>query len=179
MFLGDSITEAWLETAHFHASLGPHVPLNLGIGGDQTQHLLWRIDDGTLEGLSPRLAVVLIGVNNLGNGYEPEETARGIEAVLHEVRRRLLDARVLLLNVLPAGQHPSDELRRAVNATNRLLPRLAEPGCIELLDIGSGLLEADGSIASETMEDFLHPTELGYTTMTRAVAPVVERLLDL
>lgn len=178
VFLGDSITEAWIETDSLQRQLRAYHPLNLGIGGDQTQHVLWRIEQGTLDGLSARLVVVLIGVNNLGNGYGPEETARGIAAVVRRVRKKLPQARVLLLKVLPAGEHASDDLRRGVLATNELLPALAEPGSVELLDIGGLLLEPDGSIASETMKDFLHPTELAYRAMTDAVVPVVLRLLD-
>lgn len=178
VFLGDSITEAWADTDFLRQRLAKYHPLNLGIGGDQTQHVLWRIDQGTLDGLSPQLVVILIGVNNLGNGYQPEETADGVAAVVRRVEEKLPKARILLLSVLPAGQRPSDELRRAVDATNQLLPKLAEPGRVDLLDIGDVLLEKDGSIAPETMQDFLHPTADAYRDMTDVLVPAIERLLD-
>ncbi len=178
VFLGDSITEAWVETRNLRDCLARHQPLNLGVGGDQTQHVLWRIEQGTLQGLSPRLVVLLIGVNNLLNGYTPEETVRGITSVVQSVRRNLPEARVLLLNVLPAGEHRTDELRRAVVRTNQLLGALSEPAHLEMLDIGAVLLKDDGSIGTETMEDFLHPTQGAYRSMTDALAPTIERLLD-
>jgi lysophospholipase L1-like esterase len=177
VFLGDSITEAWVETSELRARFARHAPLNLGIGGDQTQHLLWRIDDGTLDGLSPRLLVLLIGVNNLGNGFSPEETLAGIGAVVESVQSHLPNTKLLLLQVLPAGRTTADPLREAIRATNARLAEFSDPGRVELFDAGNPLLESDGSIAPSTMEDFLHPTADGFATLTREVGPVIERLL--
>jgi beta-glucosidase len=177
VFLGDSITEAWVDTSELRKRFASYEPLNLGIGGDQTQHVLWRIEDGTLEGLAPLLVVLLIGVNNLGNGYEPSETVKGIEEVVERVLERLPRATVLLLQVLPAGQNSTDALRNAVNTTNQLLAQVAWGDRVDLLDIGGALVNEDESIAEEIMGDFLHPTEQGYAAMTKAAVPAIERLL--
>jgi len=177
LFLGDSITEAWCESEPFKRAFGRYTPLNLGIGGDQTQHVLWRIDDGTLDGTSARLVVLLIGVNNLGNGFSPDQTVAGIQAVLAKLRKRLPGVPVLLLSVLPAGESPDDPLRRSVSDTNQRLSTWTPPPDVSLHDVGAVLVERDGSIAPTIMADFLHPTPLGQERLTAAVKPLVEQVL--
>jgi len=177
VFLGDSIANGWVGSEAFRNRFAPLSPMSLGIGGDQTQHLLWRIEDGALAGLEPRLTVLLIGVNNLGNGFSPEETAAGIRAVVRAARQRLPKTPILLLSILPAGATPSDSLREKILATNPFLAGLAEPGSVTLVDLATVPLEADGTISPETMADFLHPTAKGYERLTDALAPFVERLV--
>jgi lysophospholipase L1-like esterase len=174
--LGDSIVEAWCDSAAFRSQFGARAPLNLGLGGDQTQHLLWRIDHGILDGLAPRVAILLIGVNNLGNGFSPEETALGVRAVLDRLRQKLPGTPVLLLAVLPAGETSGDGLRTKIVATNPELLALAVPGQVRVADLGGVLLEGDGSISRATMGDFLHPTAAGYQRLTSAVRPLVDEL---
>ncbi len=177
VMLGDSITEAWCESAAFRQALGQHEPLNLGIGGDQTQHVLWRIDHGALDGVAPRAVVILIGVNNLGNGFSPDDTLLGIRAVLDRVAQKLPATSVLLLAVLPAGEKPAAELRAKIAATNPLLQSLEVPGKVRVADVGAVFLEPDGSIAKAHMADFLHPTALGHERLTAAVRPLLDELM--
>lgn len=177
LFLGDSITEAWCESEPFKRAFGRYTPLNLGIGGDQTQHLLWRVDQGALAGTSPRLAVVMIGVNNLGNGFSPEQTFAGIQAVVAQVQRRLPGVPVLVLSILPAGHSPDDPLRRGIVETNARLSSWAPPAGVSVHEAGTVLLEPDGALAPAIMADFLHPTALGQERLTSAVLPWVEQAL--
>ncbi len=177
LFLGDSITEAWCESEPFQHAFGRYAPLNLGIGGDQAQHVLWRIDDGSLDGTSARLVVLLIGVNNLGNGFSPEQTLAGIQAVVARVNERLPGVPVLVLSILPAGESASDPLRRSVSETNQRLRAWAPPPGVSVQDIGAVFLESDGSISPSIMADFLHPTPLGHERLTAAVKPLVEQAL--
>lgn len=175
--LGDSIVEGWGDSAAFRRAFEAYKPLNLGIGGDQTQHLLWRIDQGVLDGSKARVAIVLIGVNNLGNGFSPDDTVRGIRAVLERVRSKLPKARVLLLHVLPAGETPDDGLRAKIAATNAQLAALPVPPEVRVADVGGIFLEADGRISKAQMADFLHPTAAGQERLTEAVRPLVAELL--
>jgi lysophospholipase L1-like esterase len=177
IFLGDSITEGWSNARSFRKQFRPYRPLNLGIGGDQTQHLLWRIHDGALDGLRPKAVVVMIGVNNLGDGFSPDETVAGIKAILGAVRSRLRGVPILLLKILPAGQSANDPLRKMIVETNRSLDALDEPARVNVVEVGTPLVEPDGSIARTTMADFLHPTNAGYRTLTEAVAPHIASLL--
>ena len=173
VFLGDSITDAWRRSASYREHFGKYSPLNLGISGDHTQNLLWRIGHGALDGLTPKAVVVMIGVNNLGGGFTPKQTASGVRAVIATVRERLPSTPVLLLAILPARENPEDSLRKKIIETNALIASIASPG-VAVHDIGSVLLEPDGTITKAILRDFLHPTEAGYARLSEAVA----RLLD-
>lgn len=178
VFLGDSITQGWGASAGYQERFGKYRPLNLGIGGDQTQHLLWRIDHGALDGVRARLAVVLIGVNNLGEGYSPEQTAAGIKGVVRRVGLKLPHAKILVLAILPAGHWPDDPLRRQIRATNSLLPSLGEANRVRVVDVGNTLTDAGGNMDKTLSRDFLHPTSLGYQRLSAAVLPLVEQALQ-
>lgn len=177
VFLGDSITEAWRVAPAYQASFGRFSPLNLGIAGDLTQNLLWRIEQGEIDGIKPKAAVLMIGVNNLAGGFTAEQTAAGVRAVVGAVRTRLPETLVLLLEVLPARRDPSDPLRTKISDCNRMLEGLADGAHVVVRDFGPLLLEPDGTIAKETMRDFLHPTPAGYERLSQAVAPLLEPVL--
>jgi type IV/VI secretion system ImpK/VasF family protein len=177
VFLGDSITAGWISAPAYREHFRKYSPLNLGIAGDHTQNVLWRIEQGALDSLSPGLVVILIGVNNLGGGFTPEQTAGGVGAVVRAVQKRLPAASLLLLAILPAGQNPTDRLRQKVTETNRLIKSLAEPGRVFFEDIGSVLLEPDGTITKATLRDFLHPTAEGYERLSATLEPIVQRLM--
>lgn len=174
VLVGDSITQMWAETDAYRA-LASYRPLNLGIGGDQTQHVLWRVEHGSLMGTNPRLVVLLIGVNNLGNGHEPAQTARGVLAVVGVIRRELPKANVLVLGILPTGALPTDPMRQKAHETNRLLAQAKYPYGVRFHDLGAALVEADGTISSETMADGLHPTPRGFVKFTEALSPLIEQ----
>ena len=103
VFLGDSITESWGVAPAYRDYFGKYAPLNLGIAGDTTQNVMWRIQHGALDGTQPKVVVILLGINNLAGGFSAEATSDGVRAVLTAVQTRLPDARVLLLGILPAG----------------------------------------------------------------------------
>lgn len=176
VFLGDSITQGWAASSAYRAHFGSYHPLGLGIGGDQTQHVLWRLTDGALEGVHAKVVVILIGVNNLGNGHTPEQTFLGVQAVVRHVENDQPSAAILLLDILPAGEMPTDPLRQKVLATNRLLPRLASER-VSVLDAGAVFLGPGSRIPAELMADFLHPTAAGYERLSRAVTPELSRRL--
>ena len=132
VFAGDSITEDWrfAGKAVWQKYYGKRKALNLGISGDQTQHLLWRLGHGNLEGLSPRLVVLLIGVNNL---YMPaRDIAAGIRANVKLLRRKLPRARILLLGVFPCGEKPGFR-RRKISRINKLAAAALPQGYSQLL----------------------------------------------
>jgi lysophospholipase L1-like esterase len=179
VFLGDSIVDGWGSAPAFRAEFGKYTPLNLGIAGDYTQNVLWRIDHGALEGLTPRAVVLLVGVNNLAGGFTPEQTAAGVGAVVESIQSRLPAVPIVLLSLLPARRTPSDPLRNKIAETNRLLAKFAKPGAVSVHDVGSVLLEADGTISQQTSPDALHPSPAGYERLTAAVTPLLEKLVPL
>jgi beta-glucosidase len=177
VLLGDSITEGWGVAPSYKAELAKYSPLNLGIVGDTTQNVIWRVSHGALDGTHPELVVVMIGINNLAGGFTPEATADGVRAIVSATQSRLPGVRVLLLAVLPAREKASDPLRERIRQANRLIAGLASPGKVEFLDVGSVLLEPDGSISKATLRDFVHPTPEGFDKLTGAVAPRIAALL--
>lgn len=178
-FLGDSITEGW-DHAAWNEAFGRYRPVRLGIGGDKTQQLLYRIDQGELDGLGSRLVVILIGTNNFGLGDSTSAgVAAGVRAVLSRVGEKLPKARVLLLGILPRDELPRTELRTKVSETNALLSKLASGDRVHYLDVGASFLDREGKIPAELMGDFLHPTPKGYRTFAAALTPKLEELLAL
>ena len=176
-FLGDSITEAWGVAPAYRDSFGKYSPLNLGIAGDTTQNVLWRIEHGALDGTHPQVIVLMVGINNLAGGFSPEQTSDGVRAIVAAVQSHLPAACVLLLGILPARQEPTNALRQRIQDANRLLASLAKPGRVEFHDLGSVLLEPDGTILKSTLRDFVHPTPEGFERLSRAVAPALDALL--
>ncbi len=174
VFLGDSITEGWGVAPAFREHFARYSPLNLGIAGDTTQNVLWRVEHGALDGTTPKAVVVLIGVNNLGGGFSAEDTADGVRATVAAVRSHLPATRVLLLAILPARQEPENPLRQRIRETNRLLEGLADPPHVEFHDLGSVLLDTDGRISALMTRDFLHPTLEGFKRLSSALAPLLE-----
>src|SRR5216684_6727264 len=108
LFLGDSITDGWRGPAGQESWKKHFEPLhaaNFGIGGDRTQHVLWRLQNGELEGIHPKLAVLMIGTNNSnGKDNTAEEIADGITAIVKEIQKRSPSTKVLLLGIFPRGQ---------------------------------------------------------------------------
>jgi lysophospholipase L1-like esterase len=176
VFLGDSITEAWGVSPAYRESFGKYTPLNLGISGDFTQNVLWRIDHGALTGTSPEVLVLMAGVNNLAGGFSPQETVGGIKAIVAAIQAQLPKTQLLLLGILPARQKPTDPLRLRIVEANRLLASFQAPR-LGFHDVGAVMLEPDGTLSGATMRDFIHPTPAAYERLSAAVAPLIEALL--
>jgi lysophospholipase L1-like esterase len=103
IFLGDSITHGWEGQKAWQEHFGSFKPVNLGIGGDQTGHVLWRITEGhELDHLQPKAAVIMIGTNNIG-GHSAQQIAGGIKAIVEELKRQKPHIKVLVLGVFPRG----------------------------------------------------------------------------
>jgi lysophospholipase L1-like esterase len=122
VFLGDSITHGWEgQGKSWQEHFGRFQPVNLGIGGDQTGHVLWRITEGgELEHLNPKLAVLMIGTNNTG-GHSAEQISGGIKAIVEELRRQKPQIKVLVLGVFPRG-NPADAERSLEQITEGVTP---------------------------------------------------------
>jgi lysophospholipase L1-like esterase len=109
IFLGDSITHGWEGQKAWQEHFGPFKPVNLGIGGDQTGHVLWRITEGhELDHLEPKAAVIMIGTNNIG-GHTAQQIAGGIKAIVEELKRQKPHIKVLVLGVFPRGSSADAE----------------------------------------------------------------------
>jgi lysophospholipase L1-like esterase len=174
---GDSITE-YMNEQLLHHILGEKAK-NLGIKGDYTEHLLWRLQNGELnfKNHPPKLAVVLIGTNNFSYSKD-NNIFLGIKADTDEIRKKLPTTKILVVGILPRGETPSFKLRKRIIAINAMLPKLADNQNIWYTDISKYMLEPDGTISRNVMDDYLHPTkEVGYTKMLEALKPDVDKVL--
>ena len=176
VFIGDSITSLWRSNGRqtWVRYYQQREALNLGAAGDQIQHTLWRLMNGNLDGLSPRLAVLMVGVNNL---YQPQEhVVAGLRKTINYLRGRLPRTRILVLGILPYGERPGHQ-RSRVRHVNRAVSRMAGPW-IHFLDVGRQFVSPDGTISRKLMPDFLHPTALGYELLAGVMEPKIIELLD-
>ena len=185
LFTGDSITDGWRNNPQkkiFDATFGPLKPANFGISGDRTQHVLWRLQNGEFEGLTlPKVVVLMIGTNNIGQKDNPEPAASavaGIQAILKEIRKKSDHTKILLLGVFPRGEKADHPLRAAVKEINDAIAKLDDDGkVVKYLDIGDKFLQPDGSILKEIMPDFLHLSEKGYHIWADAIKEPLAELL--
>ncbi len=176
LFLGDSITQGWNENTVWQRYYGPRHAANFGIGGDRTQHVLWRIQNGELDGILPRVTVLMIGTNNVHDDT-PDEIAQGIKTIVAELRNRLPKTQVLLLGVFPRSQKP-DAARERIKTINEKIARLDDGSHVRYLDIGKAFVNADGTIAPEVMPDYLHLSTKGYRIWAEAMEPTLWSMLD-
>jgi lysophospholipase L1-like esterase/uncharacterized protein (DUF2141 family) len=183
VFFGDSITDWFANGAGasvWNSVIAPLGAADFGLSGDRTQDLLWRLLNGELNG-RPKVAVVLIGTNNLvfsNHDETPGETAEGIKAVVQTIRTLSPQTRILLLGLLPRGQSGDNPLRAEIERVNAMIAGLADSPYVTYLDLGALFLNPNGSIASNLMADFLHPTTLGYLVLADALLPVLKALLN-
>jgi lysophospholipase L1-like esterase len=175
LFLGDSITAGWNgQKAIWEAAFGKYKPANFGIGGDRTQHVLWRIENGELEGIKPKAAVVMIGTNN--SGSDPAEgIAKGITKIVETIRAKTPDTKILLLAVFPRGEKPNPQ-REKLKDVNARIAKLDDGKHVFFLDIGDKFLQPDGSLTKEIMPDYLHLSAKGYQIWADAIADKVAQL---
>jgi lysophospholipase L1-like esterase len=190
IFIGDSITQGWENAgknvwAEFYAKRNA---VNLGIGGDRTQHVLWRLDHGNIDGINPKLAVLMIGTNNSG-GNTSEQIAAGIKLIVEKLRTKLPNTKVLVLGIFPRGANldaaknktekglPGDAQRKVNEGANEIVKKLADNKMVYYLDIGPKFLEADGTLTREIMPDLLHLNEKSYRIWAEATEPKIKELL--
>ena len=183
VFIGDSIVHGlegsavWREkfaAAPFHA-------LNLGFSGDRTEHVLWRLDHGELDGYKAKVVVLMIGTNNIGHrsraDESPIDTIIGINEIIRKIRWKQPQAKIILHPIFPRGERPDDERRQRVDAVNEAVRQLADGQSVFLCDFNDVLLNADGTLSKDIMPDFLHPSDRGRKIWARALLPMLNRLL--
>lgn len=179
IFIGDSIAEGWEGNgreiwARYYA---PRHAINLGIGSDHTQHVLWRLEHGNLDGLKPKVAVVLVGVNNIPDtNNTPQQVLEGVTAVVAKIREKLPETKVLLLGIFPFREGFCLQRGKALQV-NQALAKLDDGQWVFFLDIGHVFIQPDGKIPREMMRDFLHPSAKGYRVWAEAMEPKLAELL--
>ena len=180
LFLGDSLTDFWPRRGESSwLKFAPYQPADFGISGDRTEHLLWRIANGELDGISPKVTVLMIGTNNVGlpTNDSVESAAAGVKKVVEAIREKLPKTKILLMGVLPRGATAVDPQRQKNAALNKAIAGLADGKQIRYLDISQNFLDADGNLPQETVPDGVHPNARGYDIWYAAIQPVLEELM--
>lgn len=179
LFIGDSITQGWEGAgkdvwAERYAS---HKAVNLGIGGDRTQHVLHRLLNGNLEGIAPKAAVVMIGTNN-SNGYDntARQIAEGVGEIVKTLRSKLPETKVLLLGIFPRGENINEQ-RGKLLQINQILAKHDDGKNVRYLDIGHHFITKEGFIPAEIMPDYLHLSPKGYEMWADAIDPHLQALM--
>lgn len=178
LFIGDSITQGWERAgkAVWDEYYTKRNAVNLGIGGDRTQHVLWRLDHGNIDGIQPKLAVLMIGTNNSGNNTS-EQIAAGLKAIVEKLRTKLPDTKVLVLAIFPRGPNKDDTKRKVNEGANAIIEKMADGKMVHYLDIGPKFLATDGTLSKEVMPDLLHLNDQSYRTWAESIEPKVKELL--
>ena len=179
VFLGDSITDGWRSGGKqaFDENFGKYNTLNLGISGDRTEHVLWRIDHGELDDLHPKAVMLMIGTNNLGRKQSVEDTIAGIKCDVAAIHEKLPEARILLLAVFPRGAKPDDQFRGEIKQVNEAISQLDGKENVKYLDIGPRFLDDMGELPKDIMPDALHPNQKGYEIWAEAMKVPLEELM--
>ena len=188
LFVGDSITHWWQGRvsrdgesidggkAIWAEYYSKRNAANIGIAGDRTEHVLWRLQNGNIDGISPKVAVLMIGTNN-SRTNTAEEIADGIVAVVSELRSRLPTTKVLLLAIFPRGEKPDERREMLATASKLAAARVVDGEAVHYLDINSHFLTQEGILSAEIMPDFLHPSEKGYQIWASAMEPKIQTLM--
>lgn len=185
LFLGDSITDFWRNRGSnvWNQYYAPMHAANFGISADRTQHVLWRIEHGELDGIDPKVVVLMIGTNNTGKEQDhktirnmPPEVVEGVTAIVHEIRAKLPKTKILLLAIFPRAE-PGDPQLEQIKEINQRLTHLDDGKMITFLDIGPKFLQPDGTLTREIMPDLLHPSEKGYKIWAEAMQPTLDKLM--
>ena len=191
LFLGDSITDAWGGEGHgtngghkiFTSKFVPMKAANFGIGGDRTQHVIWRLQNGELDGIKPKVVQLMIGTNNSnGSDNTAEEIADGVKGIIDEIKKKSPSTKVLLLAVFPRNTGKDDAVKKIqkdkIDKVNSIISKLDDGGkSVKFLDIGSKFKDASGALPKELMPDQLHLSEKGYEIWANAVEGVITSML--
>lgn len=189
LFLGDSITYQWSKRAPeiWEQYYGKYQPANFGIGGDATQHVLWRIENGELDHIDPKVVVLLLGTNNTAS-HTAEEILAADTKIVNLIRSKLPKTKVLLLAIFPRGpRHPDkngvpkdDGVARMaiIDKVNAGLAKLDDGKNVRFLNINSAFLGPDGKIPDAIMPDQLHPNEQGYKLWAEAMQPLLSEMMQ-
>jgi beta-glucosidase len=180
LMIGDSITHGWENSGKqmWDKYYAPRNTVNMGFSGDSTQHVIWRLQNGEIENITPKLAVIMIGTNN-SNGQDntAEQIADGIEAIVCQLRTKLPETKVLIIAIFPRGDSMNSPQMQKNNKASKLASKLADNKVIFYLDINKKLLNKKGVLTREIMPDLLHPNEKGYQIWAEAMEPTIAKLM--
>uniref|UniRef100_A0A9J7YC08 Platelet-activating factor acetylhydrolase IB subunit alpha1 n=2 Tax=Cyprinus carpio TaxID=7962 RepID=A0A9J7YC08_CYPCA len=176
LFVGDSLVQLLHEFEVWRKLFSPLHALNFGVGGDATQHVLWRLVNGELDHISPKVVVLWVGTNN--HGHTPEQICGGIMAIINVIHQKLPHAHTLVLGLLPRGKSPNPLRERNASVNALVQAEVASLSHVSFLDMDPGFILSDGSIAHQDMYDYLHLTPQAYQKVCQPLHERIKSLLD-
>ncbi len=194
LFVGDSITHFWAGRKSIGGDdasrcwkqyFGEYRTLNIGFGWDRIQNVLWRFDHGELNGLAPKLVVLMIGTNNTmetpnAKDNTAEEIAEGVMTVVARLHDAFPSATIVTMNMLPREAHPDGPLRNKVDAGRVAIAKAAKAETgkwFVFIDIGEKFLLKDNTIPRSLLGDGTHPTENGYKIWAESLRPIIRKVV--
>jgi lysophospholipase L1-like esterase len=180
LFVGDSITDWWRQDQRgkpeWDKTWAPLKAANFGIAGDTTQGVLWRMQNGEIDGYKAKAIVMMLGTNNI-NRNPNDEIVDGNRLIIEEFKKRQPQAKVLLLGIFPRTVAADAPIRASIKEINSKLAKLADNKQVFFMDIGDKFLTADGTLTPEIMPDALHPNFAGYKIWAEAISGRVKELM--
>ncbi|XP_013133534.1 PREDICTED: platelet-activating factor acetylhydrolase IB subunit beta homolog [Papilio polytes] len=174
VFIGDSILQALEHTEVWNQWFAPLHCLNFSIHRDQTQNVLWRIKNGELDHVDPKVVVLHVGTNNVD--HSAEQICEGILEIVRIIREKHPNSYIVLPSLLPRGQHPNC-LREKNSKINQLLrEKVVNMNKVEMVFIDKGFIQSDGTISHHDMHDYLIPTN---TACRKAFEPIYDLLQQI
>ena len=178
LMIGDSITHWWDKAGkkiwdHYYANRNA---VNLAISGDRTEHVLWRLENGNIDGISPKLAVLMIGTNNHMSS-PPEVTARDIRLIVKKLHTKLPSTKILVLAIFPRGGGDDDGARQINMKVNDLIANIGDGNMVHYLNINPAFLN-ERQLRQNLIPDGTHPNEKGYAAWAEAMEPTIAKLLN-
>ena len=183
LMIGDSITHGWEGKGKdvWQKYYGNRNAMNFGISGDRTEHVLWRLAHSPLDKINPKMAVVMIGTNNIGRPERstPNHTIEGVKKVVAVLKEKFPKMKILLLEVFPRDEQADSDRRVKVNQINAGLRKaFASVENVQLYSIGDLFCDKNGVLRKDLMPDFLHPNAEGYEIWARAMEPMIAEVVD-
>ena len=186
LLIGDSITQNFENpnyTAAWDRYFGSRNALDLGYSGARTENIIWNIENGELDGQSPKVVTLLIGTNNADETHFPthhngDQIFGGIRAIVRLIRHKLPRTKILLLRIFPFGEQNDQNSRgQVLNRANELAQKLADNRHVFWCDVNHVFLNADGSTNKDLMPDYLHPSPAGAQPWAEAMEPLLSKLM--
>lgn len=181
LFVGDSITQLWESRSGslWNDKYLSNKCFNLGYSGDQTSHLLWRIENGEMDNFRPKVAVLMIGTNNGPHQKDgsARQTADGVRSIINRIHRISPETKVLLLAIFPRGATADDKWRKLNDQVNLFISEYHNGDTVYYLDVSSDLLDEKGNLSKSIMPDLLHPNANGYQLWSKAMESKLKELL--
>lgn len=174
VFLGDSITN-FFDRNIFNKYFGEFNPLNYGICGDQTQHVLYRVNNGLFNIVKPKVVVLLIGINNIGN--DPSNVANCILKIITTILEKTPNTKILLLSILPYSETVNGKERQYIKNVNEIIKNYTNNN-IHYLDIGQYFINQDETLKYELYAlDHLHISTKGYEVFADSIIKPINNLM--